>query len=330
MEILRYQFVLEAEQPIAHHAESLGNTAVLMRRKVRLPDGSFANVPTITGDTMRHGIREAGALAYLDAAGILETGGLTEAALRLLFSGGMITGRGDAGAVKLDEYREACELFPLLPILGGCAGNRSIPGKLIVEDAQLVCEENRRWLPAWVVEKMAAEQSVIEGQRSHVEEVQRVRMDPTLRPDMRKLLGSGASKAAEQRLLDGEKASAEGDAVGAADAKSSMMPRRYERIVQGSLFAWTVQATVHSDLERDAFLTALAAFLYQPIVGGKKGTGHGRMRAVDARGLDVARPADRAEVVNPAALAPRTGEMFRAHVAARKDRIATWLAKVDA
>ena len=65
----RYEFVLEAAQPIAHLAENIGNEGVLMRRKVRTADGSFASVPMVTADTMRHGMREAAAYMFLDAAG---------------------------------------------------------------------------------------------------------------------------------------------------------------------------------------------------------------------------------------------------------------------
>src|SRR3970282_2460114 len=82
---------------------------ILMRKKVRQSDGAIVNVPCITGDTMRHGMRESSSYAMLDAAGVPE-GGLTEAALRLLFAGGMVTG-SEEGAVRLDEYREMCDLI---------------------------------------------------------------------------------------------------------------------------------------------------------------------------------------------------------------------------
>ncbi|MGH8630893.1 MAG: hypothetical protein ACREU7_09045, partial [Burkholderiales bacterium] len=116
MERKRLEFILEARSPIAHHQETFGNTAVLMRQKVRQPDGSFAAVPIITGDTMRHGLREAGTYCLLDCAGLLGEA-LTEQALRLLFAGGMVTGSGSV--VKLDEYREMVDLVPTLALLGG-------------------------------------------------------------------------------------------------------------------------------------------------------------------------------------------------------------------
>lgn len=326
MEIKRYEFLLEAEQPIAHHAESFGNEAIAMRRRVRQPDGTFADVPIITGDTMRHGLREAAALAYLDAAGLLEAGALTEGAMRLLFSGGNMSGRGDGAAVSIDGYRQLCDLVPMVAIFGGCAGNRCIPGRLTVEDATVVCEETARYVPAWAL----AEAGPLGTHRAHVEEVQRVRMDPALNPERRALLASGDAAAVNARLLAGEAAKQAGDAVGAEDAKSTMMPRRFERIVQGSLFFWRVEVRCMNDLDADTFLTALAAFLYDPVIGGKKGTGHGRLRALAARNVDVRRMADRMETVDTQAMGRRAGETFRAHVAARKAEIASFLRSVDA
>lgn len=325
MEIKRYEFLLEATTPIAHHAEVFGNSAMIMRRKVRTPDG-WAHVPIITGDTMRHGLREAAAYAFLDAAGMLDKGSLSEAALRLLFAGGMVTGRGDASVVKLDAYREMVDLMPPLALLGGCASNRVIPGRLTVDDAVLVCQESARFVPEWMIERAGA----IDTCRAHVEVVQRVRMDPTLDPGKRKLLSDGASADAQRRLLASEAAHESDDAVDRSDAKSSMMPRSFECVVVGSFFAWTVEAVTYSDLDADTFNAMVASFLRNARVGGKRGTGHGSIRAVEARGVHVARPQDRTDTIRGTELAPKIGDIFRSHVAARKDRIAKMLAEVDA
>lgn len=59
MQVNHFEFVLEARTPIAHHSETLGNEQIAMRRKVRQRGGAWADVPIITGDTMRHGMREA-------------------------------------------------------------------------------------------------------------------------------------------------------------------------------------------------------------------------------------------------------------------------------
>src|SRR5690606_25571706 len=125
---------------------------------------------------------EAAAYALLDAAGLLGAEKLSEAALRLLFAGGMVTGRGEASVVKLDQYRELCELVPSMTLFGGCADNRVIPGQLIVEDAVLVCEETapagdngHTWhgaVPPWASAHATELCGDLDVARSHVEEAQ--------------------------------------------------------------------------------------------------------------------------------------------------------------
>lgn len=322
----RFEFILIAEQPIAHHAESFGNTAVIMRRKVRQPGGGWAQVPAITGDTMRHGLREAAAFAFLDAAGLLDIGQLSEPALRLLFSGGQVTGSA-GGAVKLTDYREMVDLVPPLALLGGCSQNRIVPGHLWVDDAMLVCTEYDHMTPDWVTEHVG----VLDTQRAHVEIAQRVRMDPMLDPGKRKLLSAGDSEAVAQRLLASENASELDDAKAKLDSKSTMLPRTFERIAQGSLFHWSVTATCHSELEVDTFAVMCATFLADARVGGKKGTGHGLLRPIVGRNIELARMSERATTIQPDALSTmRVGEVFRSHVAERAEKIASFLGQVVA
>lgn len=321
-ETKRYEFILRAQTPIAHHAEVFGNSEISMRRKTRQPDGTFAQVPIVTGDTMRHGLREAAAYAVLDAIGMPP---LNESALRLLFAGGMITGKGDASTVKLDQYREMVDLVPPLALLGGCAQNRSIPGRMHVEDALLICDESLHVLPQRVLAWMD-EHGGTSSCRSHVEEVQRVRMDPSLVPEKRALLTDGGA-AIEKRLGKSEAASAVGDALAKDDSKSTMFPRRFETVVAGSLLYWSVQAVCLSDLDVGSLNTMVGAFLSGAVVGGKRATGHGRMMPVEAWGVPIVRPSETASVAFDDAFGVRE---FREHVAARKERIVSWLAGVEA
>lgn len=326
LERKRYEIMLEAHQPIAHHSETIGNEAIIMRREVRLPDGRFAAVPILTGDTMRHGMREAAAYALLDAAGLLESPQLSEAALRLLFAGGMVTGRGEASVCKLDQYREMCELIPSMALFGGCADNRIIPGRLTVEEAMLICEESTQWVPPW----MLPHAGELSSCRSHVEEAQRVRMDPTLVPHNRLLLSESHQVEINRRLASSEQAHDESDAVEKERTKSSMMPRRFERLVQGSLFSWAVEAQCYSELDLDTFRVAVAAFLSCAKVGGKRGTGHGGIRPVAANEVLLSRPKDSLEPLDVKALGLKVGALFKSHVEARSDRIRTFLSQVVA
>ncbi len=322
-----WEFIIEALTPIAHASETIGNTSLAMRRKVRQPDGTFCDVPIITGDTMRHGLREAGAYAALDATGLLDSPSLSEAALRLLFAGGTLSGK--VGAVKIDAYRDMVDTFPVLSLLGGCAQNRPIAGKIEVCNADLICLETAHILPEWVTDWLREKGVALQSCRSHIEEVQRVRMDPSLDPGKRKLLSDGGASV-EQRLLASEHGKEVGDVVLAEDNKSTMLPRRYETVVGGSLFLWSVSATVHSEIERDTFATIVGAFLRDARVGGKRGTGHGRIRPVIAKQIKVQRPREAPENLDTGALGPSIGSLFYAHMKERSDRFRKFLAEVDA
>lgn len=326
----RYEFILRAQTPIAHAQETFGNTSLIMRRSIRLPDGSWADVPIITGDTMRHGLREAAAYAVLDGAGLLDKASLSEAALRLLFAGGMVTGKGDGNTVKLDAYREMVELVPPLALLGGCAMNRVIPGRLNVEDAILICDETMHYMPEWVHEWMQKEGGETGAARSHVEEVQRVRMDPTLNPSKCLLLTEGEQVRVAGRLVAHEGASESGDAIVKQDTKSSMLPRRHECVKAGSLFYWSASAVCLSDLDVDTFHTMMAAFLANATVGGKRATGHGRIVAVTARNIAIRRPRETPQTFELAAPEHRVGRIFEAHMKDRAERVKDFLATVDA
>lgn len=331
MRQVRYEFVLEAATAIAHAEAVFGNASVVMTRKLRGPDGAFVRVPIVTADTLRHRLREAGTYALLDAAGLLAGAGpqLSAAALRLLFNGGMLTGRGDAGAVKLDEWRALMDALPTLRLLGGCANNAMIPGQVSVGDALLICAETRHLVPPWTL-AYAAGRGPVETYRAHVDEEQRVRMDATREPGKQRLLAPGARDAVARRLAASERAHDADDAAAREATKSAMLPRTCEVLVPGSLFAWDLTATVYDDLDHDTLVVMTAAFLANAVVGGKGGTGHGRVRALAANRVELARPREAAESLDVTALAPRLGEVFRAHVATHAAALRAALAAVDA
>jgi len=325
-EVKAFEVLLEAVSPVAHHHEVFGNHAVIARRKVRLPSGEWAHVPAVSGDALRHGMREAAAYAFLDAAGLLDAGQLTEAALRLLFSGGMVTGVGDAANIRLDDYRTMVDLVPPLALLGGCASNRVIPGRMVVEDAMLVCEESRHLVPAWMVERAGA----VSGARGHIETHQRVRMDATLDPGKRKLLADVATRQIEGKMRKSEDAHEVGNAIEKEEAKSSMMPRTFEAIAAGSLFSWRIQATCLSELDADCFMVMLGTFMSEARVGGKRGTGFGHVRPVEARGILFRRPSDSCDAVDVTALGTTVGTLFRTHVKDRAEKAREFLKGVNA
>lgn len=320
----RYEMIVRAATPITHAQENLGNQSIFARKTVRVPGGDRVSVPYLSGDAIRHQLREAAAYGTLHAAGLLDDPQLSEGALRLLFNGGMVTGRGDATSINLDRYRELVALFPPLALLGGCTDNRPIPGQINVDEGNLLCLEMRHLTPPWALAWLEANGERMESCRGLVEEVQRVRMDAALAPEKLRLLSDGAKANIQGRQLTSEKAHSDGDAKAKAESKSTMMPRTHERLVQGSLLWLGLEARTYGDLEWDAFNFAVACLLSNFRIGGKASTGHGKLEFVTGSRIHFQPAAAQIEAVG-AELAPKTGDLYRAHVVARKEELATWL-----
>lgn len=333
MRTIRYEFILRLLQPLNHQSETIGNEGVLQRESMRMPGGRYADVPIITGDTCRSGLRRAAAWALLDAAGLIDNPSLGEAAIRLLFAGGMVTGKGSASTINLDSYRRLTELVPSMKLLGGCSDSRVIPGMSEVDVAMLLCRETE-WLyreySPWMLDWLAANGEQLNSCRMDVDEEQRVRMDPALNPAMRLLMSADAQVEANRRLQASETAHTEGDASAQLQTKSTMMPRRFEVVKRGALFGWGLQCRTYTALDEDTLNVAVAAWLSDARVGGKKGTGHGLLRPIPgaARNIEVQPISRRVDAL--AIDGMKIGDLFRAHVADRKDAIRELLATVDA
>lgn len=263
MKPIRVDLTLRATTPIAHHEGVVGNIASLMREDIAI-GGETYRVPIVSGDAMRHGLRESAADVALNAAGI--TGGLSEAAVRFLYNGGGIAGQPGA-SVDIAQYREMVEWYPAFGVLGGCVSNRMFPGTLSVNRAILVCEETVEAgvLPAWVAESAPGEAG--RPSVAWVDEVQRVRMEPMAQPRHRAMAGEEGASYVE-RLLDGT-------------AQNTIMPRTFEVVKAGALFWWSVTLRPVTDEQEDAFWSMLGRFLSDCRVGGKQGTGHGHLAPVD-------------------------------------------------
>lgn len=321
MEKIILEFVLKAETPIAHASGNEGNASIFMREGQVLPGGEQVDVPIVTGDTMRHQLRESAAWLTLDTLGLLDTPSLTAAAVRLLFAGGGLGG-SQGSSIDVAQYRAMMEQYPFLAILGGALGTRMVPGKLEVGRAVLICNET--------VEAGSVGDGWAEGMAQgtlpaadHLEDATRVRMDPMLQPAKRSLLTADEDKAFLDRLIGGGKGKKD-------ESATTMMPRTTEVLKAGSLLYWRVAATLHTEAEVSAFWTMLGCALADLVVGGKRGTGHGRLVVLACRQVEWLKPTAKAAAINPLGISGEHVERFRAYLAERSDGIKAWLGEVDA
>ena len=135
--------------PLHHGAGTAGNTSLLRRQDIVLPDGTPARVPFVSGNSVRHTLRAALAW-HLVRTLALPDGSLTKPVVDLLWSGGAITKTG--AEVNLERARRVEDLLPLLTLLGYSAGSDMVAGTLWVNHLHLVCVENAWRLPPRVAE----------------------------------------------------------------------------------------------------------------------------------------------------------------------------------
>lgn len=138
MTTINYDLTLTS--PFHHGAGNQGNTSILRTQTVHTGDGRMAQVPFLSANSLRHGLRNA--LAWETVKTLrLEPGSLTKGQVDLLFTGGAVTEKG--AQTNLEAYRQARQLLPWLTMLGYASRSDIIEGTLRASDAILACTENR-------------------------------------------------------------------------------------------------------------------------------------------------------------------------------------------
>jgi hypothetical protein len=129
-----------------HHGAGVsGNTQMLRVQEVVLADGTPGRVPFVSGNSIKHMVRDGAVRFALDAMGV-EDGSLTKPVVNLLFAGGTLSKGG--GSTDLSQARRLADLFPALSLCGYAAGNFMEGSKVRVDNLHLVCAENAWRMPA--------------------------------------------------------------------------------------------------------------------------------------------------------------------------------------
>jgi CRISPR type IV-associated protein Csf2 len=313
--------IVTALTSISHIGESRGVESKLRREKFVQPDGTVEEVPTISGNGMRGLLRDRGMLHFCRALsyGVSEeTGevrGLSLAAFYFLFSGGALEKTGARG-LDVDMARRLRELIPLIGIFGGAMGNQIMPGRAKVGKLIPICAETAHLLPARFVNGHG-EQSVWEYLQREAytrkDDEKDERLRPLLEPATRQLLEVSAAakreKARQPDALD-------------EDAGAHQQMRYYiETFAAGTQFYWELCLDDPTPVEYDAFHVALAEFARLPFVGGKSGTGHGKVAVNFGQWLEI----DPRLAPTGHEVATPLGQAYREHLAARGDEIRSLL-----
>lgn len=325
---VRYDLIVTALTPIVHSSGNEGNDSIFMRERVADPSspGSYPeDVPYLTGNSLRHALRES--LTWLTLREIgLEVGGLSVAAQHFLLSGGSM-GKG-ASTLDVAGYRELKDRFPYLALFGGGLGTSLLTGKLHVGPGILVCRQN-----AWRIRDLcpAVADALADAQpaEEYTERAQSTRHDARRSPLSDHLLPAGDVAAwAKERIKTAKENAEEG-------TDSTQMIYGFERLCAGSRFLWQVGGAHLTPIEHSALICALLALQHRGELGAKTGTGHGRVRlqavATQADGAgavgalsDGLRTLDEARQLAQAAAQTWAGPYVE-HVREHAAEIRTWL-----
>jgi hypothetical protein len=267
---VRYDLVIEALTPICHSSGNMGNESLFMTAKVADPDNPSAlpeDVPCITGNSMRHALRES--LAWLTLRLLnMEIGGLSVAAQHFLFSGGSLGKQ--AASLDVDGYRHLTELFPYVSIFGGGLGTSLLTGKLHCSDAMLLCRQNARRL-ARLCPALAPRLEGRPGAEEYRDREQRTRHDARRQPIAQHLMPEADRQAwARERNSSAKDHSDEG-------SDSTQMIYGREVLCAGAQLYWSVGGHFLTPLEHSALVCSLVALQHRRRIGAASGTGHGEV-----------------------------------------------------
>jgi hypothetical protein len=136
----RIVMIVRLLSPLRHGGDTVGNVQTFRRRGHIMPDGRLEQVPYLSGNSIKHFIREHSALFALEACGLTD-GALSREQVHLFFSGGALTKGGQS--VRFDEVRKAEAAFPVLGLCGYGAGNTLVASAIQVDDAIPICAQTQ-------------------------------------------------------------------------------------------------------------------------------------------------------------------------------------------
>lgn len=263
--------IVRAKSQIAHNGGEInGNIAAFRRMKVVQPDGSYIEVPHVSGNSVRGKLRDVAAKQMLDIMG--DEGSPQKVNLpvfQLLFSGGALTSGNNEG--DLDKSRQMRENLVHVSLFGGAWGNAILSGKMKVNALLPIAAETAHIIPAkW------------HGENALPSVFTYLQTDMYTRKEN--------SKDAEfEPYIERDE-----------DDKFSTSQMLYyvETLAAGTPFYWKVVLEDVTPEEFDFFITSLQRFNRIPVVGGKSAVGFGQVEMEDLAWREVTKDGDVLTIVD--------------------------------
>lgn len=320
---IEWSGVVTALSSIYHGGgQNIGVNSKLRREKFVQPNGTVEDVPVISGNGLRGLLRDRGmfhmcrALGYGVNEETSEVNGLTLPAFYFLFSGGALVKGGGGSGIDIDRARELRNLIPLVGVFGGAMGNQIMPGKLKVDKMLPICVETQHLLPApWCdAETLSIWEYLQEEMYTRKDDEKDEHKRLLIEPATRLLLEEAATT----------KRNAPSQPVVQDDTGSKQQMMYYvETFAAGTQFFWSLVLDDATDVEFDAFATALGEFARMPFIGAKSNVGLGRVQVR----FDKWHTVDARQAVGNQLDTP-LGRRYQAHLAAHGDAIRELLAGI--
>lgn len=254
--------LFEAEEPIIHTEETIGNIAKIKRMKV-LDGGKPASVPALSGNSFRGQLRDLMADRFIQIVRGEDTKVEMKAdTYSVIFSGGVMREGSDI-STRLESYMTN---IPLLRIMGSAFGNVMLPSKIAISHLIPLTKETRQSLDDRLVGLAGGDHALMKQlQRwlANLPEAEEISFEegPLTRKDDSK-----------NPLLTEDVALTEQPAQG------PQMIYYIECIASGVLLLQRIATKFPLDqLELGCLFDGMTAFAQHPTVGGRGSAGYGRV-----------------------------------------------------
>ena len=252
METLRFKGNLTALSPIHHGgSEDYGTTKLILTLPTVIINPltgkeEIDNIPTIHGNAIRGYLRR---LIMDDFLTQLDYELDSKKVYHFLFTGGILEALDpkDKGAINLTRKKEIRELIPPISLVGSALGNQMIQGKLKVGMGDIVCAETKHYIEDYENYNFSAYN----------------------------LKGSDFGT----RLDDLKEGKTEDD------EQAHQMKYEFETLIRGTKFTHEFILEDCNSIEKACFHRMMSLWEERPYLGGKSGTGYGKVR-LDYQGID--------------------------------------------
>jgi CRISPR type IV-associated protein Csf2 len=286
---------------ISHGGESAGTTQFFRREKIVQPDGTIAEIPVISGNSLRGILRDMSAELTWQMLGQPE---LSLQMFDVLWSGGQLAKAGSTSVLTATQLAELRRLVPHVNLFGASGGGRIIEGRLRVGKLIPICVETAHIVPSDIVPA----RPVTIWELLQLEEFSR--RDDAKRPMLNEriagVLTTGANSASTPEVSDIERDTAQ------------QMRYGVETLAAGTRFHWWMALEGADDLCVAQLRAALNAWAAAGAhIGGRSSTGHGRLQ------LDCSQWVQTSSMVatHGSELAPEWHQQLRSHHGDHADRI---------